>query len=48
MSLQALGDYEGAKELLNRYAVLRPPMVHALERMKDIPVDIVPRFSQPE
>jgi len=48
MSLQAQGDYEGAKELFNRYAVLRPPMVHALERMKDIPVDIVPRFSQAE
>jgi hypothetical protein len=48
MSLQALGDYEGAKELLNRYAVLRPPMVRALERMKDIPVDIVPHFPLAE
>jgi len=48
MSLQAHGDYEGAKELLNRYALLRPPMVHALERMKDIPVDIVPRFPLAE
>jgi len=48
MSLQALGDYEGAKELLNRYAVLRPPMAQALERMKDIPVDILPHFPLAE
>ena len=45
MTVQAGGDYEKAKELLETYAVIRPPMQQALDRLKDIPVDIAPVFA---
>ncbi len=45
MTVQAGGDYKKAKELLGKYAVIRPPMQQALERLKDIPVDIAPVFA---
>lgn len=44
MTLQAEGDYEKAKVLLDRYAVIRPPMQRVLDRLGDIPVDIAPSF----
>jgi len=44
MTIQAEGDYNKARDLLDRYAVIRPPMQRTLDRLKDIPVDIAPRF----
>ncbi len=44
MNLQAAGDYAGAKALLSRLAVVRPEVQRVLDKLKDVPVDIEPRF----
>lgn len=44
LTLEAEGSYEGAKAMLDKYAVVRPPMQRALERLKDVPVDIEPSY----
>ena len=44
LTLQAEGSYEKAKAMLDKYAVIRPPMQKALDRLKDVPVDIEPIF----
>ncbi len=43
MTVQAKGDYEGAKELMSR-ATLRPQVKVVLDRLSDVPVDIEPIF----
>ncbi len=45
MTLQAQGNYEGARLLLIRYAVIRPPMQRTLDRLAHLPVDIEPQFQ---
>lgn len=42
LTIEAQGDYAGAKRLLDTLAMIRPPMQHALDRLKDIPTDIDP------
>ncbi|MDH4207430.1 MAG: peptidase [Anaerolineae bacterium] len=42
--LQAEGSYGQAREFLDTYGVLTPPMEVALARMVDLPVDIEPIF----
>jgi len=42
LTLEAEGDYNGAKRMLDTLAVIRPPMQHALDRLKDLPTDIDP------
>jgi len=42
LTLEAQGDYQGAKRMLDTLAVVRPPMQKALEEMKHIPTDIDP------
>ena len=44
LTVQAEGSYDKAKALLDQYAVIRPPMQRALDRLKDVPVDIEPVF----
>ena len=44
MHLQARGDRAAAVALLQRLAVLRPPVQRVLERLQGVPVDIAPRF----
>ena len=44
LMVEAEGNYDGAKALLDKYAVIRPPMQQALDRLKDVPVDIEPIF----
>jgi hypothetical protein len=44
LTIQAEGSYEKAKAMLDKYAVIRPPMQRALDRMKDVPTDIEPIF----
>src|SRR5687768_3964308 len=44
LTLEAEGSYDGAKAMLDKYAVIRPPMQQALEKLKDVPVDIEPMF----
>jgi hypothetical protein len=44
LTLQAEGSYDKAKAILEKYAVIRPPMQQALDRLRDVPVDIEPIF----
>jgi hypothetical protein len=45
LTLQAEGSYEKAKALLDKYAVIRPVMQKALDRLGSVPVDIEPNFT---
>jgi peptidase M49-like protein len=42
LTLEAQGDYQGAKRMLDTLAVVRPAMQKALDGMKQIPTDIDP------
>jgi hypothetical protein len=42
LTIEAEGSYEKAKAILEKYAVVRPAMTNALEKLKDVPVDIEP------
>ena len=44
LTLEAEGSYDKAKEMLEKFAVIRPPMQQALDKLKDVPVDIEPVF----
>jgi hypothetical protein len=44
MTMQALGDYNAAKQLIEKLAVVRPPVQAVLDKLRDVPVDIEPRF----
>jgi len=45
MTLQAKGDYAGVKQMIATLGVIRPPVQTVLDRLKDVPVDIEPRFA---
>ncbi len=44
LTIEAEGSYDKAKAMLDKYSLLRPPMKDALDRLKDVPVDIEPIF----
>ncbi|HEY0173980.1 MAG TPA: hypothetical protein VGB98_23390 [Pyrinomonadaceae bacterium] len=44
LTLEAEGSYDAAKAMLAKYGVVRPEMQGALERLKDVPVDIEPSY----
>jgi hypothetical protein len=44
LTLEAEGSYDGATRMLEKYGVVRPEMRGALERLKDVPVDIEPSY----
>ncbi|HEY6120028.1 MAG TPA: hypothetical protein VIV66_08725 [Pyrinomonadaceae bacterium] len=44
LTIEAEGSYEKAKAILDKYAVIRPPMKQALDGLGDVPVDIEPIF----
>ncbi len=44
LTIEATGDYEGAKKLMAS-GEMRPPVKNALERLKSIPTDIEPIFT---
>jgi hypothetical protein len=44
LTIEAEGSYEKAKAILEKYALLRPPMQAALDKLKDVPVDIEPSY----
>ena len=48
MTLQATGDYEGTKRLLDRLVLIRPEVQVVLDRLGKVPVDIRPRFVTAE
>jgi hypothetical protein len=44
MTLQANGDYDGVKRLMERMVVIRPEVQRVLDRLGQVPVDIAPQF----
>lgn len=48
LTLEAEGNYQRAREMLDKYAVVRPVMQKTLDRLKQVPVDIQPRFPLAE
>ncbi len=44
LTIEAEGSYDKAKSMLTRYSLIRPAMKGALDRLKDVPVDIEPIF----
>ncbi|HYB76818.1 MAG TPA: hypothetical protein VEE85_01335, partial [Candidatus Bathyarchaeia archaeon] len=48
LTLEATGDYAGAKSLLDRMGSIRPAMRNVLDKLSDIPVDIEPRYVTAE
>ncbi len=44
LTLEAEGNYAKAKALLEKYSLIRPPIKGALDRLKEVPVDIEPIF----
>jgi hypothetical protein len=48
MTLQAVGDYAAATQLIATLGVVRPQVQTVLDRLKDVPVDIEPRFVTAE
>src|SRR6185369_12389672 len=45
LTIEAEGSYEKAKTLLDKYALIRPAMQKALDKLSDVPVDIEPNFT---
>jgi len=48
MTMQAVGDYDGARQMTERLAEVRPEVQAVLDRLTDVPVDIAPRFTTAE
>ncbi len=48
MTIQGKGDRPAAQALLERMAVVRPEVKRVLDRLKDVPVDVAPRFVTAE
>lgn len=44
LTIEAEGAYDKAKALLEKYAVIRPPMKAAMDKLIGVPVDIEPIF----
>jgi len=44
MTLQAVGGYAGATQMIGQLGVVRPQVQVVLDRLKGVPVDIEPRF----
>ncbi|MBO0721996.1 MAG: hypothetical protein J2P41_14320, partial [Blastocatellia bacterium] len=44
LTIEAEGSYEKAKAMLDKYALIRPAMRKALDKLTDVPVDIDPNF----
>jgi hypothetical protein len=45
LTLEATGDYAGAKKMLTDLAVLRPEVKRAIDKLVDVPTDIEPNFA---
>jgi hypothetical protein len=45
LTIEATGDYAGAKRMLDQLGAIRPPLQKALNSLGDIPVDIEPQFA---
>jgi hypothetical protein len=45
LMIQALGDYDAAKKFMGKYRVMSEPMKNALEKVKNVPIDIRPVYA---
>ena len=45
MTMEATGAYVDAKQMIEKMAVVRPPIQRVLDRLVNVPVDIEPRFA---
>lgn len=45
LMLQAMGDYGGSQEFIDRYGEMGRDVKDSLARLGDIPIDILPRFA---
>jgi hypothetical protein len=45
LMLQAMGDYGGSREFIERYGEMGQDVQGSLARLGDIPIDILPRFA---
>jgi hypothetical protein len=48
MTMQATGDAQAGKQMLEKLGVVRPQVQAVLDKLKDVPVDIEPRFVTAE
>ncbi|HJT82126.1 MAG TPA: hypothetical protein VJ719_13095 [Chthoniobacterales bacterium] len=48
MTIQAEGSYDKARDMLTRLGVIRPEVQRVLDKLKNVPVDIEPRFVTAE
>jgi hypothetical protein len=48
MTMQAVGGYDNARQMIEKLVVVRPPVQAVLDRLTDVPVDIEPRFGTAE
>jgi hypothetical protein len=48
MTLQAVGGYTDATQMIRKLATVRPPVQVVLDRLEGVPVDIEPRFVTAE
>ena len=48
MTMQAVGEYAAARQMIAKMAVVRPPVQRVLDRLAGVPVDIEPRFVAAE
>jgi len=44
LTIEAEGSYDKAKAMLEKYSLIRADMKGALDRLKDVPVDIEPIY----
>jgi hypothetical protein len=44
MTMEAVGDYVSAKQMIAQLAMIRPPVQRVLDRLASVPIDIEPRF----
>jgi phage baseplate assembly protein gpV len=44
LTIEAEGSYDKAAAILDKFAVIRPPMKSAFDKLKTVPVDIEPIF----
>ncbi len=45
LMIQALGDYNKAKEMIDKYRIISPQLKQALDRLTHVPVDIKPIYA---
>src|SRR4029453_14322879 len=48
LTLEAEGSYAKARDLVDRMGVVRPEVQRVLDRLKEVPIDVEPRFVAAE